>query len=340
MRPTTCPCILLAASFASILSFAEPAFADGPGTPAAGDPTELGRKAFVRGVELSRLEQWGEALAAFEEAAAARDAPLVEFNIVYCQRALGRYVAARRTVRAVLRDPTGLAPSQVEDSRAYLAEFDKLVVHLAITLDPPNATLTVDGRALAPEEGTTDTYLASLGAAEVRPLDKANFVVLLDPGAHVFQAARAGHQDAVIRNSYRPGDRAKLDLRLDVLPATIAIRSEPAGAIVRIDGREVGLAPIEFQRQAGTYRLEVTRPNFETYKATLDLHAGQRSDLTAKLNVYKEPLTKRWWFWTGAAVVVVGGAALTYALTRPAPQPPPYDAGSANWLAHAQGWRW
>ena len=61
--------------------------------------------------------------------------------------------------------------------------------------------------------------------------------------------------------------------------------------------------------------------------------------MTARLNPYKEPLTKKWWFWTGTAAVIAGGALLTYALTRPSPTPPPYNPGSANWLVHAQGQR-
>jgi hypothetical protein len=311
------------------------------GAPRAADAaTERGRQAYLRGVELSHSEQWGEALAAFEEAAAARDAPLVEFNIAYCERALGRYVIARRTLQRVLRDPTGLAPSQVDDARAYLAEFEGLLVHVDVTLDPPSAILTVDGRPLAPDEGTLDTLVVSQGAVtEAKPLDRPTFFLLLDPGAHVFQAARAGHEDAVVRRSYKPGEHASLDLHLDMLPATISIRSEPASAIVHVDGSEVGLAPIEFQRQAGMYKVEVSLAHYDPYKATLDLKAGQRADLTAKLNPYKQPLTERWWFWTGATALVAGGVVLTYFLTRPSPQPPPYDPGTANWIAHAQGLR-
>jgi hypothetical protein len=308
-------------------------------TPPSDPATERGRQAFVRGVELSRNEQWGEALAAFQEAAAARDAPVVEFNIAYCERALGSYVMARRTLQRVLRDPTGLAPTQLDDAKTYLAEADRLLVHLDVSLDPPNAVLTIDGRPLAAEEGgAADSFILAQGAAtEAKALDKPRFAVLLDPGAHVFQAARAGHEDSVVQRSYKAGEHASLDLHLDTLPATIAIRSEPASAIVHVDGREVGPAPLEFQRQAGTYKLEVSLPRYEAYKATLDLKAGQRADLTAKLNPYREALTERWWFWTGAAVIVAGGVVLTYVLTRPAPQPPPYDQGSAGWVAHVQG---
>ncbi len=238
----------------------------------------------------------------------------------------------------VLKDPTGLAPSQVEDARAYLAEFENLLVEARVTLDPPTATLTVDGRPLLPAKDQSDTLLASLApAGEGSSPGKKEFTVMLDPGVHVFRAARAGHQDAVVQKSYRAGDKAHLDLRLDILPATISLKSEPASAIVRIDKREVGVAPIEFQRPAGRYVLEVEQDKFVTYTTTLDLKAGQRTDLPVKLALYQAPIYKKWWFWTGAAAVVAGGAVLTYALTRPAPVPPPYDGGSTGWVVPPQG---
>ncbi len=318
------------------------ALAQAPARPAAAgdDATARGHAAYVRGVQLSHDQQWGEALVAFEEAAALRDHPLVRINIAYCQRALGRYVAARSTVLGVLAKPAGLDPAQLEDARNYLAEFDKLLARVKVQLDPASATLTVDGRPLV-EGDAPDTYLGDVAPAGVgAPLGKPSFTVVLDPGAHLFRAVREGHQDALVSKSVRPGESAALDLHLDVLPATVAIHSEPAAAIVRVDSREVGLAPIEFQRPAGQYKLEVLLDQYETYTAALDLSPGQRADMTAHLNPYHEPLTKKWWFWTGAAVVVAGGAVLTYFLTRPAPQPPPYDAGSANWLVKAQGIRW
>ena len=325
------------------------AAADVPAAPsasvdAASPPdaaTERGRNAFRKGVEHSKAEQWGDALVAFEEAAAARDSSLVQFNIAYCQRALGHYVAAREATKRVLVNPTGLAPSQVEDTRAYLAEFEKILVATRITLDPPTATLTVDGRPLLPAKDGSDIFLASLApAGEGSSPGKKELTVVLDPGVHLFRAARPGHQDAVVQKSYRAGEKATLDLRLDVLPATISLKSEPAAAIVRIDKREVGVAPIEFQRPAGRYVLEVVQDRFVTYTTTLDLRPGQRTDLPVKLALYEAPIYKKWWFWTGAAAVVAGGAVLTYALTRPAPVPPPFDGGSTGWVVQPQGLRW
>jgi hypothetical protein len=238
-------------------------------------------------------------------------------------------------------DPQGgLDPAQRDDMKAYLDEFDRLIVRVAVRLDPASATLTIDGRPLVPGEAP-DTYLAGVAAAGVgAPLGKAAFTVLLDPGSHLFRGVREGHEDALVSKSYRPGEKSSLDLHLDVLPATVAIRSEPPAAIVRVNAREVGIAPIEFERPAGQYKVEVALDRYETYKASIDLSPGQRADLTAKLNPRTEPLTSKWWFWTGAAAVVGGGVVATYFLTRPAAQPPPYDAGSANFLVHAQGLRW
>jgi hypothetical protein len=307
--------------------------------PPADDATARGRAAYLHGVQLSHDQQWGDALAAFQEAASLRDHPQVEVNIAYCERALGRYVAARKTLLAVLAQPTGLDATQINDSRSYLTEFDRLIVRVAVQLDPPTASFAVDGRPVV-EGDAKDTYLGDVAPAGVgAPLGKPAFTVLLDPGAHVFRAVREGHQDALVSRSYHAGETATLDLHLDVLPATVAIRSEPASAIVRVDAREVGMAPIEFQRPAGQYKLEVLLDHYETYQAALDLSAGQRADMTARLNPYTEPLTKKWWFWTGVGVLVAGGAVLTYFVTRPAPQPPPYDSGSANWLVKAQGLR-
>ncbi len=298
------------------------------------EATQRGREAYLRGVELSKKEQWGDALAAFEEAAEARDAPVVQYNIVICLRALGRYVAASRAAAAILAQPEGLAGSQVEDLKAFAAEFDAVLVRLEVTLEPKSAGLTVDGRPLL-REG--DVYLASVApAGKGTSPSTATFTLVLDPGSHLFRATRPGHQPVVVQKSYRASQRTKLALRLDEMPATVAIESEPRDAIVRVDEREVGLAPIEFQRPAGRYSVEVVKDDFETYTAELDLHAGQRSDLTAKLVPYEQPIVEKWWFWTSIGAVIAGGAVLTYFLTRPEPEPPPYEGGSSGWVVTPQ----
>jgi hypothetical protein len=321
-------------SICAIVATPGPAQAQAPDD----DVTARARTAFLRGVQRSKDAQWGEALASFQEAAAVRDAPVVEYNIGFCERALGNYVAARRTFRRVLTNPEGLAPSQVEDSKSYVGELDLLVVRVAVAIDPPGASLVVDGRPLRADAAAGEAvFVAASGGAPTKAPDGKAFTVELDPGVHLFRASRPGHQDAFVQKTYRPGEKVTLELHLDLLPAHVAVSSDPGQAVVRVDNREAGVAPIDIERPPGLYRIEVVRDGFETYGATFDLHAGQRADLTAKLVPVRASIVKKWWFWTAAAVVVAGGVVLTYELTKP---PPPYDGGSLKWVAKPTALRW
>ena len=62
------------------------------------------------------------------------------------------------------------------------------------------------------------------------------------------------------------------------------------------------------------------------------LSPGERASVRAHLEVERIPLTKRWWFWASAAGVLATAAVVTYAVTRPTPEPVPYDGGSAGWV--------
>ena len=295
------------------------------------DATRKGLEAYNRGFDLAKNEQWGDALASFEESARHRDAPLVQYNIAICQRALGRYVAARGTAKKVLAAPGSLSQSYVEDLQAYVAEFEAVVVRLEVTVAPKTAGLTVDGRPL---EKSGDVYVTGKGKApaEGSKLGIERFTVLLDPGSHLFLARRKGHQDVVIQRSYRPGQQTKLALKLDEMPATVVVKSSPKDAIIRVNDREVGVAPAEFERPPGNYRLEVFKDEYETYTTQLDLEAGQRAELTAELQPYVAPVYERWWFWTSLVGVVATGVVTAVVVTLPEPVPPDYETGSADWL--------
>lgn len=292
--------------------------------------------AYRRGLTLAKREQWGDALAAFEEAAALHDKSLVQYNIVYCQRALGRYVAARRAARRLLAAPGELAQSYLDDLRVFIAEFDAIIVAVEVTITPHGAALTVDGR---PPVRAGAVFLGGVSGGDTAGPPPSKFTLEVDPGSHLFRAHRQGHRDVVAQRSYAPGERARLDLRLDEMPATIVVESSERDAIVRVNEREVGLAPIELQRPAGRYRLQVEKDTFEPYSAELQLEAGQRTELRAEMLPYVQPLHEKWWFWTAIGGAVTTGVVLTVILTRPEPEPPPYQTGSEEWLAQPSGFR-
>jgi hypothetical protein len=333
--------ILWLAPFALALAAAGDVRADEPApAPSTREPsataTDHARDLFVQAASLSKRMQWAEALEAFEEVKRLRPHPVVTFNIAVCERALGRYTRARRTFAELFKEigpsaPPDVPASIVDDARTYAREVDGLVVHLHVKLAPRDARVAIDGRPLSVEApGVLVAGVAAPGSGEAPTLDE--FELIVDPGTHVIRASREGHADVVLNPSYPPGVHDALDLTLATLPAEIHVESTEPGAVVVLEGRDVGIAPVTLSRPAGVYRVEVQKRDFVRYATTVTIDAGEHASLTARLSHETHPITTRWWFWTGAAAVVAGGVVATYLLTRPTPQPPPYEGGSSGWV--------
>ncbi len=86
------------------------------------------------------------------------------------------------------------------------------------------------------------------------------------------------------------------------------------------------------RRPAGIYTVLVRKRGFDAHLATVTVAAGEETSIAAQLVETKVPLTRRWWFWTGAAGVVATGVTATYFLTRKRPEPAAYDGGSTGWV--------
>ena len=74
-----------------------------------------------------------------------------------------------------------------------------------------------------------------------------------------------------------------------------------------------GTTPLETAVAPGTHTLELARDGYTTRQSTFVVAAGERKELTFGLES-SPGLTSHWWFWTGAAVVTAGAAALTIGL--------------------------
>lgn len=299
------------------------------------------RAAFKAGVAYQREQDWGRALAAFRKAASGpmspRNVTAIMFNVGICERALGHFVAAREAWVAVLERPDDLDPTRAAEARHYLEEAESLLVRVDVTLEPETASLSVDGGPLDPDPRERGRFLAGLShdTSRIASPRLRTFQLWLDPGPHIFRANREGHTEAVVERSYREATHHELSLRLDVLPAKIVVKSNPTGAIVRLDDRDFGPTPQTIERPAGRYQLEIEREDFNVHREHLELQPGQRVDIMAPLTRYEPPITASWWFWP--AVVLASGAiaAVTYYVARPTPEPPPYDGGSSGWVARA-----
>ena len=176
---------------------------------------------------------------------------------------------------------------------------------------------------------------AAVSAVEAQKLPTANVVIVMAPGTHLFTLARTGFADAVVSKTYSPGSKSSLMLAAEQLPATLHVSSNLEGAAVALDGLDVGVAPVDLTRPGGSYSLMVRREGYVPYKTLVNAEPGAKLNLSADLTPESTPITKRWWFWTGAAAIVTGAIIVTYFVTRPAPERPPVDAGGLNWALKA-----
>jgi len=293
------------------------------------------REEFRAGGRLVEQSEWAAALAAFERSLALRKHPLTVYNIGVCQRFLGRYTLAARTLRLALTRTEGgpeLPELFREQAKAYIDEIDRKLARVAVTIKQSDATLAIDGRPLAP---ATSGGLFVAGVAppgEGKRVPSARFEVVADPGSHVLTFQLTGHDTLEVRRDLKPGATDELTMSLTEQEAQLHIDADRAACVVRVDDVDVGLTPVTVTRPPGQHVIGVFKDGFVTYGTTVNLRPGQHMRFAAELPVERTPITKRWWFWTAAVAVVATGALVTYAVTRPEPEPPPYQSGTTGWV--------
>lgn len=297
------------------------------------------RKAFLLGSERVKEARWAEALEAYERSAKLKPHVVTTFNVGVCERALGHGTRAEKAFAEALADDRreSVMPEPVRrDAEAFLGETRATLAELDVTLDPPDATLLVDGRPLVTlPRGRNDSVIAVAGLAAPGPAQvapAAQFRLRLDPGAHVLLLGHAGFADVVRREVVGPGARSELRLSLTRLPGKLSVTSVPAGGVVTLDGLDVGETPVTLERTAGTHHVRVRKGGFLPYEVDANLGAGQTTSLDAKLRVEEPSVFTRFWFWGGVTAVVGGAALITYFAARPAPEQPAPNGGGLGWV--------
>lgn len=310
--------------------------------PIGNDPvmdtkTDQASKLFGDGVASVQKFQWAEALSSFEQSYAIIPNAITSLNIGVCERALGRYVRARRSLdRALAENESGgghvLSATSIQDAKSYLGEIAGLLVHARVKVIPREATIAVDGRPVV-SLGDKQPFAAGLepsGAGKAVPAEA--FDLVLDPGNHVFVLSRKGFTDAVVNKSFAAGATTELTFELEKLPATLKITSAVTGAIVRVSQTDVGPVPVDVLRPAGTYPVVVQKDGYDPYAITVTIRPGEETKINAVLPKTKMNVAKQWWFWTSVAGALGTAGVITYFAARPAPESPPYKGGSTGWV--------
>jgi TonB family protein len=135
---------------------------------------------------------------------------------------------------------------------------------LRIETDPPGAEVSLDGLSA----GQSPVALTSVR-----------------PGVHMVRVARDGYAPAGLTLEVRNGEPL-LPLRfvMEPLSAKLRVHSEPAAAIVRVDGQTVGTTPLESLDLApGHHEVRVERRGYAPATQAVEGRGGQTVEVSLRL---------------------------------------------------------
>jgi len=125
------------------------------------------------------------------------------------------------------------------------------------------------------------------GAADGPPIQTGPGPVRMIPGRRVLFVAAPGFQPARIEIDVPPDAVASIDVPLAVATAptgAVVVRANVDGALVRIDGREMGFTPAVIEGvQVGERAIEVVQEGREPLHTTVTVEKGRRSFLDVHL---------------------------------------------------------
>lgn len=216
---------------------------------------------FSTGVKLFQAQNFSGALAEFEESYRLRPSASSLQNIALCQRALFRYVEATDSLERMLREHAdAVDPEDARAARATIEELRSMVAVVTVSIEPPDATLTIDGRAVP-------------GAGER--------TVRLNVGEHrlVAEAPRRRRYEQLL--AFAGGPRA-VSVKLEGSHADLTVVAEDSEAAIAIDGVPRSFGAWTGEVLAGErHTIQVYRSGYTT--ATEEVTLGQDERRTVRV---------------------------------------------------------
>ena len=281
---------------------ADPAPAPPTATPASTAAAKQGeaRLHFQQGVALYKEQNFDAALAEFQGAYAISSEPVVLYNLGLTQKSLFRYGEAVDSLERYVSESAAhgqpVAKARRAEVEKIVAEMKSLLADVTLVVKPPEATVLVDGRAVA------------LGVEGI---------VKLPAGSHVVEATAPDFVADKRAITVVAGAAQTVALTLVAIPRTGHVRVQTAelGARVAVDGKDAGPSPVELELVAGGHSVEVTAPGFVPNRLEVVVAVGQSRTVAVTLERPRAPeahapaFLGKWWFWAGVGAVAVATTA-------------------------------
>jgi hypothetical protein len=235
--------------------------------------------------------RYADALAAYTESYTLSPQPAVLYNMGRALEALDRLPEALEKLKAFRAAATPELLARVPGLDARIVSLEKRVSTLTIKTNVNGARVLVRDKVV----GSTP-----FDAPLVLPAGKADIAIEAE-GYFPYR-----------KQVDLPGGGAlalDADLSSKATRGLLVVKTEVLGAEVLVDGKRIGVAPVEASVAPGTHTIAVRHRDHRDYDTSVVMKAGETRDVLAKL----EPpsIATRWYFWTGIGAAVLAGAAVT-----------------------------
>lgn len=263
------------------------AFAQGAApssTPSPDTPEEAKRK----GDEAMVALRYQDALGYYQQAYEATKSPALLYNMGRAYEGLGEFPKALDALEEFNDKAPADLKSRVSKLDELLRDVRNRVATLVVSCSVENAEIRLGEKVI----GRT-----RVGQTVIRVNAGKQKLVVSREGFFSFEK-----------------DLTLTGAKVETVDVTLASRSEAAvlrvtspveGASVALDGKPMGVVPVESPVLPGTHKIGVTREGYEDADTSVVISAGERKDVAVPL-AKKASLFTRWWFWTAVGVVAIG----------------------------------
>jgi hypothetical protein len=278
-----------------VAAFLAIAFVLGGAMARADDTTARANDLKKSGDKAMDALRYDDAIAAYTEAYALSHDPTVIYNRGRVHQARADYPQALDDLERFEREASPELLKRVPRLAPLLAELRAKVAVLTIKCEMAGA------RVLLREKVIGETPIAS--------------PIRTNAGPAVIEVTREGFTPFREETDLKGGATTVIEAKLvKVVPLQAVLVVRAVGALdVTVDGARLGKPPVETTVNPGTHRVTAEGDGVEPSSTSVVVAAGERKEVSLEL-AHRPSVVSRWWFWTGAAVVVAAGVVLTYAV--------------------------
>jgi hypothetical protein len=259
------------------------------------DPQARAAARKTNGDEAMEALRYEDALAAYSDAYAITKNPALLYNMGRALEALNRFPEALEKLTAFEAAASPELKARVPRLPTLIAELRQHISTLDIHTNVEGARIVVRNVVVGKSPLSAPLKLVA-GPAEIEVDAEGYF------GTKKTITLEGGAEQAIT-----------LDLFSRTTTGVLTVRASTSAAEVFVNGKRIGIAPVELNVPKGTHRITVRHPDFRAYETSAVVPAGGYKAVTATLQT--KSIATRWWFWTGVGAVAAAGAAITIAAT-------------------------